>query len=219
MGRSLVSNNPLPRDNCQVAKDFHSRGWMPGTAGNLSARENGNEMWITASGKSKGKLLATELLKLEIETLDIVEQNQQNNKPSAETEIHQAIYQLFPQAKACFHVHTVDACLATNLHANDSFMTLPNLEMIKGFDIWEQSPNIALPVFDNHLDVSQIANDISTRFSQLKPDISALMIRDHGVTVWGSSIEQTYNRVEIIEFIFSYMAKTPASLNTNSDLT
>ena len=40
----------------EIARDFHARGWMAGTAGNLSAREDENHFWITASGKPKGRL-------------------------------------------------------------------------------------------------------------------------------------------------------------------
>lgn len=206
-----MPTNKIQTAICAAAKDFHQRGWMFGTAGNLSAKENDQNMWITASGKSKGQLTVKDLLKLDINTSEVIERNNNSNKPSAETEIHQVIYQMFPEAKACFHVHTVDACLATAIHAEGPHMVLPNLEMIKGFDIWEQAPNVTLPVFKNHLDVSKIAASIRNQFSQLKPDISALMIHDHGVTVWGNSIEQAYNRVEILEFILSYMARLPKS--------
>ena len=183
---------------CKIAKDFHRRGWMSGTAGNLSAKSDTDTMWITASGKSKGQLKEEDLLKININTAEVVERNLDNNKPSAETAIHQVIYQLFPEATACLHVHSMDACIATSLHAQGVHLPLPNLEMIKGFDIWEQSPNVMLPVFDNHLDVSRIAENIRKQFSQLAPDISALMINDHGVTVWGKDIQQAYNRVEIL---------------------
>ncbi len=194
---------------CVIAKDFHQRGWMSGTAGNLSARQTNDAMWITASGKSKGNLTANDLLKLKINNGEVIEHNLTMNSPSAETEIHQAIYQSFSTAKACFHIHSIDACLATRLHADETHLVLPDLEMIKGFEIWEQSPKVLLPVFRNHLDVSQIAADIRRQFSQLQPDITALMIRDHGITVWGNSIEQTYNRVEILEFLLSFLARTP----------
>ncbi len=209
MGGSLVRSTDKSQALSQVARDFYNRGWMRGTAGNLSARETETSMWITASGKSKGLLEPKDLLLLDINSSEVLVQNQQSNSPSAETEIHQSIYRLFPEARACFHVHSIDACLATSQHARETHLLLPPLEMLKGFDIWEQSPTIALPVFPNHLDVSKIAEDIQKQFSQRKPDISALMIQDHGITVWGNSIEQTYNRVEVLEFVMSYMARMP----------
>ncbi len=101
-----------------------------------------------------------------------------------------------------------DACIAANAaKSNAKTLRLPSLEMIKGFDIWEQNPKVALPLFDNHADVSQIASEIRARFNKTKPVVSALMIRGHGITVWGKSLQQAYNRVETMEFIMSYMAK------------
>ena len=155
-------------------------------------------MWITASGKSKGMLTDQDFLKLEINTSEVIDRQRESNKPSAETEIHQVIYTLYPEAQAC---------IATTHFAHDAFLSLPNLEMIKAFDIWEQAPNVALPVFKNHLDVSKIAHGIKKQFSQLQPDITALMIENHGVTVWGESIEHTFNRVEALEFIMQYLAR------------
>lgn len=202
-----MKDMPITKAICESARDFHRRGWMLGTAGNLSALDEDGYMWITASGKSKGRLTEMDLLKLDVKTSEVITRNQEKNKPSAETEIHQVIYQIFPEANACFHVHSVDACIATSKHATETHLVLPNLEMIKGFDIWEQSPNVTLPIFKNHLDVSKIAKDIKKQFTQLQPDITALMIKDHGVTVWGNSVEQAYNRIEILEFIMNFMAR------------
>ena len=38
------------------ARSFYERGWMWGTAGNLSARDTDGSFWITASGVDKGQL-------------------------------------------------------------------------------------------------------------------------------------------------------------------
>jgi len=192
----------------EIACDFHARGWMAGTAGNLSARDDENHFWITASGRPKGRLEQSDFLLLRIDNGEIAERASADNKPSAEASIHRAIYGLFPDARACLHVHSVDACIAANIaKSNSKTLRLPPLEMIKGFDIWEQNPKVDLPLFENHPEVLQIAGEIHARFSKKKPAISALMVRDHGVTVWGASLQQAYNRVETMEFIMSYMAR------------
>ncbi len=193
-----------------IAQDFHSRGWMAGTAGNLSARSNEDKgcFWITSSGLPKGNLDVDDLILVRSSDGEVQQRLRENARPSAETSIHQAIYSLFPSAQACFHVHTVDACLATaqvDHHAAE--MRLPPLEMIKGLDIWEEEPQVNLALFDNVFDVPLIAHEIRERFTHNPPRLPALMIRNHGVTVWGNSLQQAYNRVEIIEFIMSYMAR------------
>lgn len=193
-----------------IARAFHGRGWMAGTAGNLSARSDEDEgcFWITSSGLPKGSLDADDLILIRTSDGEVQQRLREEARPSAETSIHQAIYTLFPSARACFHVHSIDACLATDRidrHATE--MRLPPLEMIKGLDIWEETPQVDMPLFDNFLDVPLIAREIHQRFTQNPPQIPALMIRNHGITVWGNTLQQTYNRIEIVEFVMSYMAR------------
>lgn len=192
----------------QMGRTFHSRGWMAGTAGNLSVRDPQQQgsFWVTASGNPKGQLESSDFLRVSIASGEILESPLSSNKPSAEATIHQTIYRLYPQARCCLHVHTVDACIATEKCSEPS-LPLPPLEMVKGMGIWQQSPEVELPLFDNWLEVARIATEIEQRFSQQLPDISALMIRQHGLTVWGDSLQQAYNRLEIMEFIMSYMAR------------
>ena len=199
---------PLPSALIQAARDFYRRGWMAGTAGNLSARVDADQCWITASGLPKGSLQDADFLCVRISDGTVLEQRAAGRQPSAETIIHRTLYRLFPSARACFHVHSVDACIAADRASADAGgLPLPPLEMLKGFGIYEPAPQIALPLFANHLEVPDIAADIERRFGAQPPRLTALMIRDHGVTVWGDSLQQAYDRVEIIEFILSYIAR------------
>jgi len=195
-----------------IARQFYQRGWMPGTAGNLSARADDPTLpgfWITASGMPKGQLDDTDFLLVGVSNDAVIERLRPAHKPSAETSIHRAIYRSFPQARACLHVHSVDACIAVSrVPAAMTMLRLPPLEVLKCFDLWEENPQIDLPVFANWLDVPRIACDIEQRFAVMPPRIAALVIRDHGITVWGESLQQAFNRVEVVEFIMSYMART-----------
>lgn len=191
---------------CLVAADFHARGWMAGTAGNLSVRIGNETFWLTASGKPKGRLNEEDFVRLDLDG-KLLETSVPTNRPSAEESIHRVLYRLFPKAGACLHVHTIDACIATRRFAKNDLLRLPNIEMIKGFDIWQQQPDIDLPVFENILEVQNISENIDKRFSAKHPDITALMIRDHGVTVWGNDLQDAYNRLETLEFIMSFMAR------------
>lgn len=78
--------------------------------------------------------------------------------------------------------------------------------MIKAFDIWRERPRAMLPLFDNHLDVGRIAREARARFARRAPALSALLVRDHGPTVWGRSVQEAYNRFEALDFLLSYLA-------------
>ncbi len=201
----------LREELCSAANYFHDRGWMWGTGGNLSARINNNHYWVTASGKSKGNLTP----------LDFIDMNldgdwkavRTGDKPSAETSIHQAIYSLFPEAQACYHVHSIEANLVSNFTQEDD-LALPPLEMVKGLGIWEENPTCLMPLFENYLHVPTISQNIKDRFTETPPAIPALLIRNHGVTVWGNSTEQARNNIELVEYIFRYMVLSRQTLET-----
>jgi methylthioribulose-1-phosphate dehydratase len=194
-----------------AARHFYNQGWMLGTAGNLSGRLPDGSFWVTASGCPKGELGLDDFVLMYPDGK--VYQPSSSSKPSAETSIHQVIYKLFPEAQACYHVHSVAANLVSNL-AQDDRLCLPALEMLKGLGVWEENPNCEMPLFENYLRVSDIADEIDKRFQSNKPKIPALLIRNHGVTVWGSSLQAARNYIELTEYIFRYMVAAKQVLNS-----
>lgn len=188
---------------CKDGRLFYENGWMVGTAGNLSTREDSNSFWITASGRAKGELTPNDFLRVGLDGT-VLQRNGEKDKPSAETAIHQVLYRHYPEAQAIYHVHSVEAMLVSTLTSAD-VIRLPAIEMIKGFDIWEQDPQVDLWLLDNTLQVPRIAEAFDARLSAGKPRINAALIRRHGITVWGPSPLAARHYIELIEFIFRYM--------------
>ncbi len=200
---NTMTNTLMVREElCSAANYFHDRGWMWGTGGNLSARITTDRYWVTASGKSKGTLTPLDFINMNLD--GTWEPTRKGDKPSAETSIHQAIYSLFPDVQACYHVHSIEANLVSNFTQQDS-IALPPLEMVKGLGIWEENPTCMMPLFENYLNVPTIAQAIKDYYAETEPKIPALLIRNHGVTVWGKSTEQARNTIELVEYIFRYM--------------
>lgn len=202
MNYELKNANPC-FELIEAARYFYHQNWMVGTAGNLSARQADDSFWITASGKSKGELTQNDFVRV---TLDgkVLEQGSADVKPSAETIIHQTIYTLFPEAQACYHVHSIEANLVSHFTSEDELL-LPCLEMLKGLGVWEEKLHVKIAVFENYLEVAKIADQIGDRFSLTPPRIPALLIRNHGVTVWANSLLAARNHIELLEYIFRYM--------------
>ena len=201
----------LRQDLMAAATHFYQLGWMVGTAGNLSARLPDGSFWITASGKAKGRLTEKDFICMNVDG-EIIENPHPDNRPSAEISIHQAIYKLFPEAQACYHVHSIEAKLVSRF-TQDQTLPLPAIEMLKGLEVWEEHPQVSIPLFKNHLEVPKIADDISAWFTVSPSQIPALLIRDHGITVWADSTTKAYNYVEVVEYIFRYMIAEASLLN------
>jgi methylthioribose-1-phosphate isomerase len=176
----------------RVARGLYERGWLDGTAGNLSVRL-GEQALITASGRSKGELTARDVVLVDATTGAHVS----GPKPSAETSIHAAIYARFPEIGAVVHAHPpyATAVAAKAAAAGQDAVRFTDFEIIKGFGVAD--PNeLAVPVFTNWADVPRIAAEVRHRVNDSVP---VLLIGYHGITAWGPTLEVARNRVECIE--------------------
>lgn len=183
---------------------FYQRGWMMGTAGNLSARSGADDFWVTASGCAKGELRVQDFVRVSLHG-DLLEKGRPDAKPSAETSLHQAIYTLYPEACACYHVHSVEANLASHLADGEGWLPLPPIEMLKGFGIMGEAPSVRMRVLPNHAHVPDIAADMLKQLTPENNGIPAFLIRDHGVTVWAKDQITARHYVELAEYTLRYI--------------
>ncbi|GAA2577504.1 methylthioribulose 1-phosphate dehydratase [Dactylosporangium fulvum] len=185
----------------QTARDLYRRGWMDGTAGNLSARlaEPAHAALITASGRSKGSLTAQDMVAVDAVTGQPLEPG--GPPPSAETSIHAAVYRTVPGCGAVVHAHPPHATAVAVLAARDDrdAVRFTDLEVIKGLAVPDPTA-ISVPVFTNWLDVRVIGSDVAayltTNGSGIPP---VLLIAFHGATAWGPTLDVARNRLECLE--------------------
>ena len=128
----------IRKELCASARYFHQKGWMMGTAGNLSAKDSPHSFWITASGQNKGALSSSQFIHMTMEG-HVLSQPKTDLKPSAETSIHQATYSLFPEVQSCLHVHMLEGNWVCDDHPQKNLIPVPKLEMLKGFG-WKKGP-------------------------------------------------------------------------------
>ncbi|MGX7828002.1 methylthioribulose 1-phosphate dehydratase [Actinokineospora sp. 24-640] len=180
-----------------MSAQLYARGWMEGTAGNISVRlpDPGTAL-ITASGLSKGALTAEDVVAVGI--ADARALSPHSPRPSAETCIHTALYRLFPDAGAVVHAHPFHTTLMASLaaRAGDDEVRFTDFEIIKGLGTADPA-KVAVPLFANHADVPRIAADVTARLGQDSPP--ALLIGWHGATTWGPTLEVARNRMECLE--------------------
>ncbi|MFJ7216588.1 S-methyl-5-thioribose-1-phosphate isomerase [Amycolatopsis sp. NPDC098790] len=178
---------------CRIAADLYRRGWLDGTAGNLSVRADAHAL-ITASGRSKGSLRPEDLVLVDA----VTGTHRRGPKPSAETAIHAAVYAAFPDVGAVVHAHPPFATTiaARAAEAGDTQVRFTDFEIIKGLTAGAPATGVDVPLFRNWPHVPDIARDVTDRVT---PDPPALLIAHHGVTTWGLTLETARNRLEALE--------------------
>ncbi|MFI5539483.1 S-methyl-5-thioribose-1-phosphate isomerase [Nocardia sp. NPDC051900] len=200
-----------------LARELYRRGWMPGTAGNISVRTGATAV-VTGSGLSKGELTERDMVTVRV--ADSAPVTDQGRKPSAETTIHTAVYRARP-AQAVVHIHPPFAtALATRSATPGMLGTLriTDYELIKG--LGSGDPAVAdIPVFPNWPEVPRIGSDIE-RYLLDHPDaLPVLVIAGHGITAWGDDLAQARDRAECLEALCELVCRTgsPAAFGPRDD--
>lgn len=181
---------------------FASRGWFPGTSGNLSVRvgEYQPEQFhfaVTASGKDKSVHTPEDYLFVDQEGRPC---EATGLKPSAETLIHCEIYRK-TGCGAIFHVHTIDNNLISEWYGEQGYVPAQSIELIKAFNIWDEDASIRIPILPNYADIPKIAELVP---DALNPAIPGILLRNHGIYAWGQNAFEAKRHLEAFEFIFEY---------------
>ncbi|GAU65772.1 methylthioribose-1-phosphate isomerase [Streptomyces sp. NBRC 110611] len=187
----------------ELSRELYLRGWMPGTAGNLSVRlaeERAGTALITASGRDKGSLTGQDIVAVDAATGEVRAPGRL--KASAETAIHVAVYTA-TAAGAVVHVHSPYATVMAGRTAapgRTALLPLTRFELLKGLGLRDPSHTV-LPVFPNWPDVRRIADEVAAYLASRPDAAPALLIADHGITVWGRDLAQARSRLECVEAV------------------
>lgn len=191
--------NPNAIALCSLGRWIASRHWVPATGGNFSIRQGDNMALVTASGKDKGELSPQDLLPVSWQGAQLTSPL---GTPSAETALHAQLYQLDPAIKVVLHTHSVSATVFSRIITapQHAFIGYEMQKAISGINSHEQA--LPLAVFENTQDISALAQQVQQRWHQ-QPLHFGLLVRGHGLYVWGHSLEQAKRHLEGWEFLIN----------------
>ncbi|MCS5715547.1 methylthioribulose 1-phosphate dehydratase [Herbiconiux sp. CPCC 205716] len=197
---------------------FAARGWMPGTAGNLSVTLDRSplRLAVTASGLDKGELGASDIVvvdELGEWAADPVSASLTTSlglarKPSAEAGLHARIAAV-TGAGAGIHVHALAAVRAG--HRWPEGVELEDLEMLKGIGHSAHGERVVIPVVQNHQDMRVLGDDFERVYRPAADgvaEVPALIVASHGIYAWGADLRQARWHLELTEALLQIALAT-----------
>ncbi|MFD2443301.1 methylthioribulose 1-phosphate dehydratase [Bacillus sp. CGMCC 1.16607] len=185
-----------------VKDELAARDWFMGTSGNLAIKVQDDplQFLVTASGKDKRQRTNEDFL--------LVDEfgrpaNDTHLKPSAETLLHVEIYRR-TNAGCSLHVHTIDNNVISEVYGDRGEVSFQGQELIKAFDRWEEDAILKIPIIRNYAHIPSLAKAFS---DHIQGDSGAVLIRNHGITVWGRSAFEAKKILEASEFLFRYQLR------------
>ncbi len=182
-----------------IKDELALRDWFMGTSGNLAIKVQDAplEFLVTASGKDKRKRTPDDFLLVDADGKAVAETSL---RPSAETLLHCAVYSQ-SNAGCSLHIHTVANNVISEIYGDQGKIDFKGLELIKAFGLWEEDAVLTIPIIPNHAHIPDLTEEFK---KHLSADSGAVLIRNHGITVWGKDSFEAKKLLEASEFLFQY---------------
>ncbi|MET3697728.1 methylthioribulose-1-phosphate dehydratase [Bacillus oleivorans] len=182
-----------------IKDELAVRDWFMGTSGNLAIKVSDEplQFLVTASGKDKRKRTDEDFLLVDAKGRAI---SATHLKPSAETLLHCSIYSR-TSAGCSLHIHTVANNVISEVYGDSGKVDFQGQELIKALDRWEENALLSIPIIRNHAHIPHLAEEFE---SYVTGEKGAVLIRNHGITVWGKNGFEAKKLLEACEFLFQY---------------
>jgi methylthioribulose-1-phosphate dehydratase len=124
-------------------------------------------------------------------------------KLSACTPLWYCVFKHRPSAMSVIHTHSMNAQMATLLDPTEESTTLKitHLEMLKGVGGHAFDDILEIPIIDNRPSEDLLAAQLEVALEKY-PNCNCVLVRRHGLYVWGDSWEQAKTQAESFDYLF-----------------
>lgn len=196
---------------------FWTLGWVTGTGGGCSIRDD-DLVYLAPSGVQKELMKPADIYVLSLSAQDPTQplrsylRSPPSYRPSQCTPLFLAAFTR-RGAGCCIHTHSQWAVLVTLLleqheEANRNVFEVNNIEQIKGFG---RGPGRAgnlgyhdtlrIPVIENTPHEEDLTEYLEEAM-EAYPDTYAVLVRRHGVYVWGDNVHKAKTQCESLDYLF-----------------
>ncbi len=176
------SEMDLRKQLVRFGKWVHRLGYTPGTAGNLSVRLDEHLILATPTGCSKGLLRVADIVLIDNEGHKLAGAR----NVTSEIGMHLAVYRMRPDVQAIVHTHPP---IATAFAACGKALDQPICS-----EILMTTGLVPLAPY-----ATTGTEEVSASLEPFIPDHDAILLANHGLLTYGSSLPDAFMKTETVE--------------------
>lgn len=181
---------------CELCRHFYDLGWASGTGGGISIKE-GSRIYMAPSSVPKERLCPVDMFTLD-EDGQVLEEPGGGLKLSQCAPLFLHAYKI-RNAGAVLHSHSINAVTATLLF--DKTFRIKNMEMQKGLTGYGAFDTVEVPIIENTALECDLADSLGEAIRN-HPKSHAVLVRRHGVYVWGKDWQEAKTHAECYDYLF-----------------
>jgi methylthioribulose-1-phosphate dehydratase len=190
-------NNDVRVLICDLARSFYDLGWVSGTGGGICIRD-GDRVVLAPSGVQKERMRPEQMFTIALDGSVLTRPADPALRPSECSSLFLKAINL-RDAGAVIHSHSLHAVMCTLLFEDE--FAISHLEMIKGIAGMEYQDRLVVPIIDNTARECDLADALEEAILAY-PRAHAVLVRRHGVYVWGEDWVRAKTHAECYDYLF-----------------
>ncbi|RZC46538.1 hypothetical protein C5167_039485 [Papaver somniferum] len=213
-GKQVTESMALVAELC---RHFYSLGWVSGTGGSITLKVHDESIpkpqqiiVMSPSGVQKERMVPEDMYVLSstgsvLSTPTLKPYPQKPPKCTDCAPLFMKAYQM-RNAGAVIHSHGMESCIVTMLNPNAKEFRITHMEMIKGIQGHGYHDDLVVPIVENTAHEGELTDSLAEAIKAY-PKTTAVLVRNHGIYIWGDSWINAKTQAECYHYVFEAAIK------------
>ena len=181
----------------ELGRSFYDLGWVSGTGGGICIRE-GDHVVMAPSAVQKERMRVEDMFTVALDGTVLTRPEDPSLRLSECAPLFLTAINL-RGAGAVIHTHSIHAVIASLLF--DRELVVSHLEMIKGIEGMTYEDRLVVPIIENTPRECDLRDSLEEAILAY-PQTHAVLVRRHGVYIWGRDWIQAKTQAECYDYLF-----------------
>ncbi|GKU96429.1 hypothetical protein SLEP1_g9666 [Rubroshorea leprosula] len=201
----------------ELCRHFYTLGWVLGTGGSVTIKVHDESVprshqiiVMSPSGVQKERMAPEEMFVMSSDgfILSLPPLKPYPYPPPKCTDCAPLFMEVYEMcnAGAVIHSHGMEACLVTMINPFSKEFRITHMEMIKGIQGHGYHDELVVPIIENTALEGELKESLTDTI-RAYPKTTAVLVRNHGVFIWGDSWISAKTQAECYHYLFNAAIK------------
>ncbi|XP_024017934.1 probable bifunctional methylthioribulose-1-phosphate dehydratase/enolase-phosphatase E1 isoform X2 [Morus notabilis] len=201
----------------ELCRQFYTLGWVSGTGGSITIKVTDDTIpkpqqliLMSPSGVQKERMVPEDMYVLSPNgaILSAPSPKPYPHKPPKCSDCGPLFMKAYEMrnAGAVIHSHGIESCLVTMINPQAKEFRITHMEMIKGIQGHGYYDELVVPIIENTAYEYELTESLAKAI-EAYPKTTAVLVRNHGIYVWGDSWISAKTQAECYHYLFDAAIK------------